>query len=284
MAVKYSVIIPVYNEEKAITKTVNAVKEVMKNYSYELITVNDCSKDRTGQILKQIKGIRVINHPVNKGYGASIKSGIRASEGEWIIITDADGTYPIGDIPKLIAYTNEYDMVVGARTGKKVQVPLMRRPAKWALKLVARIVTGVRILDINSGLRIFRKEMALRFWNIFPQGFSFTTTITIAALSNNYSVKYIPINYFKREGSSTIKPLKDFIGFNLLTFKVALYFAPLKFFIPTSILIFLIGAAKAIMDFVSGGRIGTFAAIAVLFSVQIFFFGLLADLVNKRTP
>jgi len=280
--IKYSVIIPVYNEEKAITQTIAAVKKAMKNLPCEIIAVNDASKDKTGQILSQIQDITVISHTSNKGYGASLKSGIRASKGEWIIITDADGTYPIADIPKLLSYTLRYDMVVGARTGKKVQTPLVRRPAKWMLKQVARIATGVNIPDLNSGLRVFRKDMALKFWSLYPNGFSFTTTITMAALANGYDVKYIPINYFKREGSSTVRPVKDFLGFNFLIFKVALYFAPLKFFLPTSIALFLIGLIKGILDFMRQGQRGIFAAIAVLFSIQIFFFGMLADLVNKK--
>ncbi len=282
--IKYSVIIPVYNEEKSILSTVNSVKKTMKNYSYELILVNDASKDRSASILSKLQGVNVITHPVNKGYGGSLKSCMRAAQGEWVIIADADATYPIEDIPKLISYTPKYDMVVGARTGRKVEVPLFRRPAKWMLKIVARTVTGINIPDLNSGLRVFRKDMAMRFWNLYPQGFSFTTTLTIASLANNYAVKYVPINYFKREGKSSINPIKDFIGFNMLIFKVALYFAPLKFFTPASVVLFFIGIIKAIMDFVSGGKIGIFAAIVVLFSVQIFFFGLLADLVNKRTP
>ncbi len=279
----YSVLIPVYNEEKVILQTIKDVKKTMDPYAYEIIVINDCSKDRTGTILKDVPGIRVINHPVNKGYGGSLKSGLRLAQGEWIIITDADGTYPIKDIPRLLEFVPEYDMVVGARTGQKVHIPLMRRPAKWILKVVARIATGVSIPDLNSGLRVFRKDMALRFFGLYPQGFSFTTTITLASLANNYNVKYIPINYFKREGKSAIKPIKDFFGFNFLIFRVALYFAPLKFFVPTSIVLFLIGLAKGIFDFMSTGKIGIFAAIIVLFSVQIFFFGLLADLVNKRT-
>jgi glycosyltransferase involved in cell wall biosynthesis len=282
--VKYSVIIPVYNEEKSILNTINKIKKTLKNHPCEIIAVNDASKDNTARILSKIQGIRVVTHPVNKGYGGSLKSGLRAAEGEWIIITDADGTYPIEDIPKLLSYTPKYDMVVGARTGREVQVPLLRRPAKWMLKIVAKAVTGINIPDLNSGLRVFRRDMAMRFWSLFPQGFSFTTTLTIASLANNYNVKYVPINYFKREGKSSIHPIKDFIGFNLLIFKVALYFAPLKFFVPTSIILFLAGVIKGIIDFLSGGRIGIFAALVVLFSVQIFFFGLLADLVNKRTP
>jgi len=279
---KYSVIIPVYNEEKAILETIHTIKKTLSKYTYELIVVNDASKDRTGVILNKVTGIKLVTHPVNKGYGASLKSGIRVAQGEWIIITDADGTYPNSDIPRLIQHIPENDMVIGARTGKNVHVPFLRRPAKWMLRLFARAVTGTTIPDLNSGLRIFRKDLALKFWNLFPQGFSFTSTITIASLVNYYNVKYIPINYFKRKGKSSINPIKDFLGFFFLIFRVALYFGPLKFFIPLSTLLFLVGLIKGILDFVGGGRIGVFAAILVLFSIQIFFFGLLADLVNKR--
>jgi glycosyltransferase involved in cell wall biosynthesis len=280
--VKYSVIVPVYNEEKAILETISDLKKVMKPYSHELIIVNDCSKDRTSLLLSKVKGITVINHPVNKGYGSSLKSGIRVSQGEWIIITDADGTYPNKDIPQLIKHTKNYDMVVGSRTGKHVKVPLLRKPAKWILKMVAKVLTGITIPDLNSGLRVFKKSLAMEFWSLYPPGFSFTSTITIASLVNHYSVKYVPINYFQRKGSSSINPIKDFIGFNFLIFRVTLYFGPLKFFIPASIIIALLGVVKGIWDFVIGGRIGVFAAIIVLFAIQIFFFGMLADLVNKR--
>lgn len=284
MKPKYSVIIPVYNEEKAVADTIKTIKETLKRFPYEIIAVNDASRDRSKHILSKISEIKVINHPVNKGYGASLKSGIRLAQGEWIIITDADGTYPIRDIPRLLEHTSQNDMVIGARTGKNVHVPLLRRPAKWMLKLVARAVTGINIPDLNSGLRVFRKELAIRFWNLFPQGFSFTTTITIAALVNNYNVKYIQINYFKRKGKSSINPIKDFIGFNFLIFRVALYFAPLKFFVPGSLTLFIIGLLKGLVDFLRTDKIGLFAALLVLFSIQIFFFGLLADLVNKRNP
>lgn len=282
MNIKYSVIIPAYNEEKSILDTISKLKKTLKSLPYEIIVVNDGSNDRTGFILRRIHGIKVINHAVNKGYGASLKSGLRIVQGEWIIITDADGTYPISDIPRLLKHIPRNDMVVGARTGRKVYVPLLRRPAKWMLRIVARVVTGIRIPDLNSGLRVFRKDMAMKFWGLFPQGFSFTTTLTIAALVNNYDVKYIPINYFKRKGKSSINPVKDFLGFNFLIFRVAMNFAPLKFFVPISVVLSLIGLIKGIIDFVGTGQIGIFAALVVLFSIQIFFFGLLADLVNKR--
>jgi len=296
MAVKYSVIIPAFNEEKAILDTLVRVKKVMgivlkvmkqqasQSPEYEIIVVNDASKDRTGPLLKKVKDkdIRIITHPFNKGYGASLKTGLRVARGEWIIITDADGTYPVKEIPGLLRHIPHNDMVIGARTGKKVQVPLLRRPAKLMLKILARIVTGISIPDLNSGLRVFKKDMAMKFWNLYPQGFSFTTTLTIAALVNYYNVKFTPINYYKRKGKSSINPIKDFLNFNFLIFRVAMYFAPLKFFSPASTILFLVGVIKGIIDVSNTGKIGIFVAIAVLFSIQIFFFGLLADLVNKR--
>lgn len=283
-SVKISVIVPAYNEEKAITSTINRLKKTMAGVkdSSEIIVVNDGSKDNTAQILKKTTGIRAISHKVNMGYGASLKTGIMNARGDWIVITDSDGTYPIEDIPKLLQYTDEFDMVIGARTGKHVKIPTARRPAKWLLRKVVKVLTKVDVPDLNSGLRVFKKEMAMRFWNLFPDGFSFTTTITVASLSNRYKLKYIPINYYERKGKSTIHPIRDFVGFNMLIMRIVTYFNPLAIFIPVSLIAILIGIAKGVFDFLINNRIGTFAMLMVVFGLQVFFFGMLADLVNKR--
>ena len=132
-----SVVLPVYNEEEGIKEIVNNIKDVMDSYKCEIIAVDDGSKDNSGKILDGIDGIKVIHNPYNLGYGASIKTGIRAAKGDWILIVDSDGTYPVKAIPELIHYTKEYDMVVGARTKKNVKVPLLRRPAKLFLGALA---------------------------------------------------------------------------------------------------------------------------------------------------
>lgn len=233
-----SIILPAYNEEKTLKETVERVKKVMSGigYKYEIIAVNDCSKDNSGLILDKIKGIKVIHHIVNKGYSSSLKTGIKNAKGNWIVITDADGTYPVEDIPKLLKYIDNYDMVVGARVAKHVKIPILRKPAKWLLNKVGNYVTSRKIPDLNSGLRVFKKELALEFWNLFPERFSFTITITMVSLTNGYDVKYIPINYYKRKGKSTIHPFKDFLGFGRILLKMALFFKPLKVFVPFSLL------------------------------------------------
>ncbi|RMD57848.1 glycosyltransferase family 2 protein, partial [Candidatus Woesearchaeota archaeon] len=250
--VEYSILVPIYNEQDAVKDTLERCKKVAKELGEcEIIAINDGSKDNTASVLKTIKGIRKITHPYNLGYGASLKDGLRASKGKWIIITDSDGTYPIEDALRLAKYAGEYDMVVGARTGKEVHIPLLRRPAKWIIGKLANFLAGRKIVDINSGLRIFDREKATEFIKLYPSGFSFTTTITLAFFTNDYTVKYIPINYYKRKGKSTIHPIKDFIGFIALIFRIIIYFKPLKFFIIPSLALILFGIAWGVKQALS---------------------------------
>ncbi len=224
MIQKISIIIPVYNEEKAVKETIESLKEVMssiKNYDYEIITVDDCSKDKSGEILDKINGIKVLHNKPNRGYGASLKRGIEEARGDWILIIDADGTYPTQEIHSLVKYLDHYDMVVGARNKKNVNTPLLRRIPKWFLNKFAGFLVRKKIPDLNSGLRVFNKNRCLEFWNLYPDRFSFTSTITMAFLSKGYKIKYIPINYFKRKGKSSISPF-DFYNFTNLLLKMTL--------------------------------------------------------------
>ncbi len=220
MKPEVSVILPVYNEAGVISETISRVKSAMNSCGkgFEIIVVNDCSKDNSAEVLSQIEGIKVISHEVNQGYGASLMSGMRAAEGEWIAISDVDGTYPVEDMPKLLSFSDNYDMVVGART-MGAKEPLLRKPAKKFLCLLTSLLTLTWVPDINSGLRVFRKSDAERFLHLYPKRFSFTTTITIAFLRNSYKVKFLPIHYHKRAGRSAIRP-KDFFRFIALIFKV----------------------------------------------------------------
>lgn len=280
---KISIIIPVYNEEDSIGNTLSEVKRVMDNLKleYEIITVNDGSSDKSKEILEKEEGIKPINNSYNLGYGASIKIGIKNAKYSWIFIIDADGTYPINDIPKLIRHTDNYDMVVGARTGKNVNVPLLRRPAKFILTTLAKFLTRKKIPDLNSGMRLFKKDIAMEFFNLFPSGFSFTTTITLACLTNDYTVKFVPIDYLKRKGKSTIHPINDFLNFNKIIFKIILYFEPLKFFLFPGILFMLVGAGYGVYQLITIRNLAQFPVLLVIAGLQIFFLGLIADLIVK---
>jgi hypothetical protein len=174
-------------------------------------------------------------------------------------------------------------MVVGARTGEHVKIPFFRRPAKWFIGKLANYLSGYRIPDLNSGLRLFRREIAERFFTLFPDGFSFTTTITVASMSSDYAVKFVPIDYFKRVGKSSISPLRDFFGFMLLVVRLVTYFKPLNVFLPAAMVLFGVGFAKAIVDLVRTNAFGVGSALVMLAGVQLGFLGLVADLILRRT-
>jgi glycosyltransferase involved in cell wall biosynthesis len=278
-----SIIIPVYNEEKTIKNLIKDIKASLKNTIYEIIAVDDGSTDKSKKILKNIKKIKILTHPSNKGYGAAIKTGIKNAKYNSILIIDADGTYPADAIPPLLNYVGQYDMVVGSRTGKSVKIPFFRMPAKWFLNKLANYLSNTKIPDLNSGLRVFKKKIAERFMSLFPDGFSFTVTITLACLTNGYSVKYMPINYYRRKKRSSMHPIKEFIRFNNLIIRIITYFKPLNIFLPISIFFILIGIIKTIIDLLITGRFGLGGITSIIAGIQIGFLGLIAELIIKRT-
>jgi glycosyltransferase involved in cell wall biosynthesis len=279
-----SIIIPVFNEEGAIVSTLAAVEATMQASGrvYEVLVVDDGSEDGTAGMLAGTTA-RVVRHRANRGYGAALKTGIRATTHPLVAILDADGTYPIARLPELLAHLDEADMVVGARTGGSVHVPALRRPVKWLLTRAANLLSGHRIPDLNSGLRVFRRELATRFFGLFPDGFSFTSTITLASHINGYRVEYIPIDYYRRTGASSIRPVRDTLNFFLLIVRMVVTFRPLNVFLPAAAALLVLGAIKAALDFSRTGAFGVGAAILILTAIQIALMGLLADLVTRRT-
>jgi glycosyltransferase involved in cell wall biosynthesis len=279
-----SILVPVYNEEGAIAATLGTIDAAMRDSgrAYEVVVIDDGSTDGTARVLAGT-GARVVRHRANRGYGAALKTGLQASGHPLVAIVDADGTYPIARLPELLARTDEADMVVGARTGSSVHVPAMRRPMKWVLTRVANVLSGHRIPDLNSGMRVFRRELAMRFFGLFPDGFSFTSTITLASHINGYRVEYVPIDYYRRTGASSIRPVRDTLNFFLLIVRMVVTFRPLNVFLPTAAVLLVLGILKAVVDFGRTGAFGTAAAILILAALQIALMGLLADVVTRRT-
>jgi glycosyltransferase involved in cell wall biosynthesis len=279
-----SVVIPVYNEEDGVDKVVDQVHAVMvaTGEPYEVIAVDDGSSDRSGQILAARTDITLVTHPENGGYGRALKSGIAAARGEWIAILDADATYPVGALTSLLAGREPYDMVVGARVGSR-NISFPRRVGQSVMRLLVQALTRVRVPDLNSGLRIFRRQLAEEFWGLLPDGFSFTTTITVAALSAQRRVRYVAIDYHKRVGKSSINPITDFHNFLMLIVMTTTYFKPLKFYVPMSYVLFGLAVLRGVRDIIVLDRLAGLTVILVVLAVQVWFFGLLADIVVKRS-
>jgi glycosyltransferase involved in cell wall biosynthesis len=284
--INVSIVIPCYNEAGGVTDSLNEVyKALRKRDDVEIITVNDGSSDKTPAILdkyaSQKTSVRVIHNESNIGYGASLKRGIRKAEGDLIVITDSDGTYPASSIPELLEELKEYDMAIGARIGPNIEVPLVRRPAKWVLLCYARWMARADIKDLNSGLRAFRKKDALHFFPLLPEGFSFTSTITLAMHVNGMRVAYLPINYRKRIGQSSIRPIRDTLAFFSLVLRTTMYFRPLQVFGTLSgfLLASAIGVGVAGKFFL--GEVPDVATVSLVSTSLIFLgLGLIGDLLN----
>ena len=281
-----SIIVPVYNEVNNIQETIDQLIQIRSHAEFpmELIFVNDGSSDGTKEILDNNNDIIIIHNRQNLGYGATLKRGINSSTFDIVAFTDADGTYPNDRIPDLyqLMIGEGADMLVGERSGKDVHIPLIRRPAKWVLNRIANYLSGQKIPDLNSGLRLTRRDLLLRFSNILPNGFSLTTTITLALMVNGFIVIYEPISYFKRGGKSKIRPIYDTLNFLQLIIRTIFYFNPLKFFLPLS---FLFPALSTILFSYRALVDRAFLVSSVIFfvaGIQLFATGMLADMINKR--
>ena len=277
-----SIVIPAYNEEEAIGRDIDVIKTTMDktSYQYEIIVVDDGCTDKTADIAKK-KGAKVLHHPHNKGVGAARKTGIKAAKGDIIVMTDADCTYPNQDIPRLLEHMGDYDMVIGARNSEQGTIRALRRPVKFFLRKHAEYVTREKIDDLNSGFRAFRKNIALKYFNILPQGHSWVSTITIAFLSHNYNVKFIPIDYYRRKGKSTFHPIKDTYGFLTLIIKTIMYFNPLRIFMPITLLLFTAGFTRTVYDATVLHKVKESDIMLVMTSIILGALGLMADLMSK---
>ena len=280
--IEVTVLIPAFNEEGSLAATVEAIRTAMAGIkSLEVIVIDDGSTDRTGEIARSLP-VTLLQHETNLGYGKALKDGLRDAKYDYVLIADADGTYPLEDIPRLLAPAADNAMVVGARTGAVVMVPLLRRPGKWIITRLAEYLSDRKIPDLNSGFRIFRKDVAMRFIQLYPDGFSFTTTLTLAMLTNHYKVLFLPINYHKRIGKSSIKPLRDFTNFTILIIRICAYFKPLKVFVPPAAMLIALGILKGAIDYSRQGHLGLLAITTALTGIQMVFIGLLADLIDHR--
>jgi glycosyltransferase involved in cell wall biosynthesis len=283
-----SIILPCHNEEGHVVAEVERICRAMdaSGYSYELVAYDDASTDSTLIRLQEVAfeypNMRIVHFRRNGGSGTVRRIGTQNARGEIVVWTDADMTYPNERIPEFVQMLEKDDMidqVVGARTTEEGTHKLLRVPAKWFIRKVAEILTNTKIPDLNSGLRAFRRQVSLPYLRLLPPGFSCVTTITIAFLSNQHDVRYVPIDYAKRAGTSKFKFVRDAYRYILQVLRMVMYFNPLKVLMPLALTLLGLGIAKGIYDqfkhplhfaantvliFVSGLIIATLALLADL--------------------
>ena len=281
-----SVVIPAYNEENAIEKTIKEIEKVMKKNKIdkgsEIIIVNDGSTDNTKSVAEKCGAI-VVNNPTNMGYGFSLKRGIKQAKNEMIVITDADLTYPFSSVPEMIKIKEEgFDLVVGARTGKYYKQSFFKSFLRRLMKHLVQFVSGKKIKDINSGLRVFDKSTVTKYFPRLCDTFSFTTSQTLAYLMNNHFVCYIDIPYNKRVGKSKIKLFRDSLKSLRYILEACVYYNPLKIFTLLSVILIILSIIGFIFSHFVGIHAGYILGIGgLLLSIVVFSIGLLAVILKQ---
>jgi glycosyltransferase involved in cell wall biosynthesis len=227
-----SLVIPAYDEEASIVAVVEKADAVLRTCAgnYEIVVVDDGSRDRTGELAASA-GARVVTHPYNRGYGNSLKSGITAARYEDVVICDADQSYPLQQMPRLLQDAERYHMIVGARRGAQFHGSTCKRIGRWLQLALVRFTVGAAIPDANSGFRLVKRSLAMRYFDFVCSGFSFTTSITIALMCEQYCVKFVPIDYLKRAGRSHVRYLRDTVRSLQIILQCMLRYNPIKAFL-----------------------------------------------------
>ena len=273
-----TVVIPAYNEQDTIERTVSAIRDLGQEYN--VLVVDDGSADRTAALAEKA-GAEVVSHPYNKGYGAALKTGIENAASDTVILFDADGQHDADSIPAMVEMMRTFDMVIGDRS-KSDKTHMHRMPGKWLLGKVANILAGHTIPDLNCGFRCLKRERAKEFFYILPNGFSFSTTITLAFYKEGLNVGFIPISTRKRtRGKSEVRLIKDGAKTLLLIARITALFNPLKIFAPAGAALVVIGGVYGLYYVVTEFNIPDGAVLAILFGIILVFFGIFADLITS---
>jgi len=275
-----SIILPAKNEAPALKELLPRLRTAQP--SAEIIVVDDGSTDDTRAICGQ-HGVQCFSSPYSMGNGAAIKRGARVAKGDVLVFMDADGQHDPADVARLLEKLDQgYDMVVGARNWES-QAGVGRGLANTLYNWLASRVTGHEVADLTSGLRAVRTDRFCEFLYLLPNGFSYPTTSTMAFFRSAYPVAYIPIRAAQRVGKSHIKPLRDGLRFLLIIFKIATLYSPLKLFVPTSAVFFILGCLNYAWTFVHSGRLTNMSTLMWSAAVIVFLIGLISEQITALT-
>jgi polyisoprenyl-phosphate glycosyltransferase len=273
------------NEARGVGTTVANISATLiaaNLVPFEIIVVDDGSTDGTGKVASDA-GARVLRHPHNVGYGRALKKGIEAASYDMIAICDADGTYPAAAIPELVRlYNDGFDMVVGQRQGAQYRQSALKMPLRMLLRFLVEWTAGRRIPDINSGLRVFSRDAAMKYFPHLCDTFSFTTSMTLAYMMTKRFVTYYKIDYFERTGSSKVRLVKDSLRTLQYIVEAIVYYNPLKIFLLLSLICVVVAAIMMLvslwLSIVTGMMLATGTAMVAILMLGI---GMLAVLLKQ---
>ena len=271
---RLSIVIPVFNEAENLARLIRQIF-ALQLPAAEIFVVDDGSTDGSADVAIAA-GANVVRHTYNIGNGAAIKSGIRAAKGKLLLFMDGDGQHRPEDIPKLLAASDTYHMVIGARA-KGSKLRLHRYAANSLYNLLASYVTRFKVRDLTSGFRVLSRPDGLRFIDLLPNTFSYPTTLTLAFLRSGLTVKYVPIQTLYRSGQSKISLLADGVRFLLIITKIATLFSPFRVFLPVSAFFFFTGLGYYLYTYVTQHRFTNMAVFLLTTAVIVFMLGLVSE-------
>lgn len=277
-----SVIIPAYNEARGIGTVLQSLCDEPALASTEIIVVDDGSQDETAAIVRRFPRVHLVQHRVNLGYGAAIRSGVKASRGKYVVWFDGDTQHRVEDLLQIVEAMSEenLDYCIGIRDASSHH-EMSRRLGKGILKRVVRFAAGQPVKDFNSGLRSFRRDVLARYLHLLPKGFGASTTTTLLMLESSFVGKEIPILVRARVGKSSVRQIRDGFRTLLLILRIFLLFKPLHFFGSLGLLLLLSGGVYGVYTaFRDGLGFPTLGAVAMLFGVQMMVLGLLCDQIS----
>ncbi|MFM8626020.1 MAG: glycosyltransferase family 2 protein [Actinomycetota bacterium] len=281
-----SVVLPIYNEKGHLRAEIDRIRAALdaSRHTHEIIVVDDGSNDGSETELATIPGIILITHRRNQGSGAARRTGTTAARGRVVVWTDVDMTYPNDRIPELVDAMEGWDHIVGWRQSEEGTHKFLRTPAKWVIRKLASYLSETDIKDLNSGLRAFRRDVAMQYVHDLPKGFSCVTTLTMSFLGNGYSVGFLPIEYFPRAGRSKFHWLRDTRRYLLQVIRMTLSYNPLKVFLPVGLVLLGLGFVKLGFDWAERDfRLAANTLLIFFAALQVIAVGLLADLVVRAT-
>ena len=281
-----SIIIPTYNENKGLSTILQKIENFLnenKNLDYEFIFVDDGSDQPIEKYINKSDKIKIIRNDNNSGYGFSIKKAVSESRHDLIGIIDADDSYDFNFlIDNISKFSTDVDLLVGKRKFT-FDEGILRKIYRNFLNKFSSLLCNFKIQDINSGIRLFKKDFFLKNINYFPNKFSITSTQTLIYIMNNKKIKYLETSYSKRSGKSKINILKDPFNFIFLILKVYMLFAPLKFFTWTGLLLILLAFLIVILTLFFFFSIADITVLLLfLTGVNCILIGLLAETIRLK--
>ncbi|HSV85226.1 MAG TPA: glycosyltransferase family 2 protein [Levilinea sp.] len=275
-----TVVVPAYNEAGALPDVAPGLLEYCRARGWQVVFVNDGSKDSTREILEGYTApdVLVVHHKVNRGYGGALKTGIRRVNTPYLVTIDADGQHCLEDIDRLLQFAleNDADMVVGKRDQKSGGDPY-RTIGKWIIRRYTRILLQMPVTDLNSGFKLYRAGLAQRYITVCPDSMAFSDVITLVFINERNLVLEHPIHISpRRSGQSTITAFTAFETV-MEILNITLMFHPMRVFLPISALCMLAGFGWGLPIIILGRGVSVGAMLAIVTGLLFFVIGLLAS-------